>query len=122
MKKIFICVLILSSIYSFGQKEFAPIGATWYYSKIENFAMEEGYVKIVSERDTTIEEKLSKILSQTYFSISGDSIIRENFFVHQNEDTIFYWLDDAFRAIYNFSLTTGDTMEIYSSVITSNII
>ncbi|MEA1898406.1 MAG: hypothetical protein U9N53_12175 [Bacteroidota bacterium] len=115
MKILLLCISLALSIYSFGQKEFAPIGATWYYSKIENFAMEEGYVKIVSERDTTIEGKLSKVLSQTYFNISGDSIIRDNFLVHQNEDTVFYWLDNAFRAIYNFSLTAGDTMEIYSS-------
>lgn len=115
MKKTLLLFLLLNGVYIWAQREFAPIGATWYYSKVENFAGEEGYVKIVSERDTIIEGKPSRVLSQKYYSASGDIIVRDNFFVHQNGDTIFYWIDNAFRIQYNFSPTTSDTMVIYSS-------
>ena len=103
--------------YAYGQKTFAPIGATWYYTKIENNIGSEGYVKVVSERDTTIEGKASKILSQTYYKSSGDIEIRDNFYVYQNGDTVFYWINNAFRVVYIFSLDVGDTMEIYSNEI-----
>jgi hypothetical protein len=102
------------NISTYAQREFAPKGATWYYSKRENFAGEEGYIKIVSKQDTLIEGKLSKVLSQKYYSAYGDSAIRDNIYVHQNGDTVFYWVDNAFRILYNFSVTKDDTMVIYS--------
>jgi hypothetical protein len=72
MKKLLVCFILVNiSILTYCQKEFAPIGATWYYSKVENFAGEEGYVKIVSESDTVIEGKKSKILSQKYYNTSS---------------------------------------------------
>ena len=54
MKKSILILATLICGTAFAQKEFAPFGATWYYSKVENFAGEEGYIKIVSERDTII--------------------------------------------------------------------
>jgi len=109
--------MLLSTIQLYGQLEWAPIGATWYYSRVENFAGEEGYTKIVSERDTIIEGKPSKILSQTYHSVSGEIFIKNDIFTYQNGDTVFYWIDNAFRPFYNFSLKRGDTFEIYSKTI-----
>jgi len=114
MKKFLIVLVSLICGTAYGQKEFAPAGATWHYSKMENFAGEEGYIKIVSERDTVIDNKQSKILSQKYFSSNGDSTVLENLYIYQAGDTVYYRIDDDFHVLYNFSLKKGDTMTIYS--------
>ncbi|HYX09339.1 MAG TPA: hypothetical protein VE912_21580, partial [Bacteroidales bacterium] len=114
MKKSILIFATLICGTAFAQKEFAPFGATWYYSKVENFAGEEGYIKIISERDTVINNKQSKILSQIYYSSNGDRSVLNNFYIHQAGDTVYYWIDDSFQILYNFSLKKGDTMMIYS--------
>ncbi len=114
MKTLLTIFTTLICVTAYGQREFAPFGATWFYSKIENFAGEEGYIKVVSERDTLIDNKQSKILSQKYFSSNGDSSVLNNFYIYQNGDTIYYRIDEDFHILYNFALEKGDTMEIYS--------
>lgn len=114
MKFFLIILTTLICVTACGQKEFAPFGATWYYSKVENFAGEEGYIKIVSERDTLIENKQSKVLSTKYYSSNGDSSVLNNFYIYQTGDTIYYWIDESFHILYNFSLEKKDTMKIYS--------
>jgi hypothetical protein len=117
MKKSLLILSTLMCVITYGQKEFATFGATWYYSKRENFAGSEGYIKIVSEKDTIIEGKQSKILTQKYYSSEGDSSTLNNLYVYQSGDTAYYWIDNDFRILYNFSLEKGDTMEIYSKEI-----
>lgn len=114
MKAIYIVVLTLLCFPSLAQYTYAPIGATWHYDKVENFAEEKGYVLVTSERDTLINEKESRILSQVYVNSDGVEQQRENLYVHQTGDSVYFWINEEFRLFYDFSLEVNDTMEIYS--------
>ncbi|MCK5538072.1 MAG: hypothetical protein KAI79_14700, partial [Bacteroidales bacterium] len=115
MKKLLLLISLFFLIQNvFGQKEFAPIGATWYYNKTENIVGELGYVKIISKKDTVVNEKACKLLSKTYYSSKKDTVPYGNYIVHQSGDSIFYWLDEGFKLVYDFSLEVGDSMYIYS--------
>ncbi len=116
MKKLLIILAFVPLVQNlFGQKEFAPIGATWYYTIIENMVPDIGYKKVVSERDTLVNGKACKILSNiVYSAYNNQTYSKYNYIIHQKGDSIYYWQNNDFRLIYDFSLEKNDTMNIYS--------
>jgi len=99
----------------YAQQEFAPIGAVWYFDKVEDWnPPDEGYVKFISTKDTTINNLSARIIHQMYYTSRGDSVDWGNEYIHQSGDTIFYLVDGVFKVLYNFSEEKGDTMEFYS--------
>jgi hypothetical protein len=119
MKKLlFISIAFWCNINLNAQQEFAPIGAVWYFDKIEDVQPEMvGYVKITSIKDTLLFEYTSRVLEKWYFTSSGDSIYWGKDYIHQSGDTIFYLKDSTFKVLYNFGLSVGDTFEIYGGKI-----
>lgn len=115
-KNINIILLLLITIRVLGQSEFAPIGAVWHYSSVENFAGDEGYVKITSVKDTLINSKGSRVLSQVRYSSLGDSTQLAPIYIHQTGDSILYWVDSTFQLMYDFSVDKNDTIEIFSKI------
>lgn len=113
MRILYITFLIFLPSMLFAQQEFAPVGANWYYSIVENIFGDEGYLHMVSERDTIIEGKLSKIISQEYVKSNGDVQKQENLIIYQNGNTIFHLVNDKFRILYDFSAEKGDTIKTY---------
>lgn len=57
MKKLILILFLLSTIVTYAQKEFAPIGAKWYYRSIEGMnPPNEGYVLEIPSSGTNLPE------------------------------------------------------------------
>lgn len=113
--------LIFLSKYACAQtNEFAPVGAKWWYG-FDGFPPEipSGYFSIECIKDTIKNDIPCKYLKS--FSII-DNIVSENndFFLYQNEDTVFYLvdslmgevLDSTFNVLYIFNTTVGAFWDI----------
>lgn len=104
-------------IYPERMKEFAPIGAEWYYSAYVGFDPPQGanYIKHTCTKDSTINGKSVKVIQKTKFTREG--YIELGFeYLHQNDDTIFYWKNGEFHYLYNFSLSKGDSIQLYVDI------
>lgn len=116
MKQKVLLTILLASCFQVvkAQTEFAPIGATWYYS---TYAMSAniGYDKVTSDRDTVIDGKKVKVLVREHHTSKDEIFFADNFYVYQTGDSVFYYLDGDFRLVYDFGLNVGDTMQIYAS-------
>lgn len=93
--------------------EFAPIGATWYYETIETMKDDYGYVKLTVEKDTLVEGLPARKISVTH--TFGSTEKWDDLFVYQNGDSVFYYLKNRFRLVFNFGWEVGDTVTLYRS-------
>jgi len=104
--------LILFQIgYVFGQ-DFAPLGATWYYSQHYAFSGNIDYFKIESTKDTVINEKNCKKLVMNYAPGCTGRGSRE--FVYQ-EDSVIYFYDtnfSEFQTLFNLKANKDNTWYI----------
>ncbi len=113
IKYFLICILFVTEVTA--QKEFAPLGSEWYYSKVEDWnPPDEGYVKFTTIKDTTINDKPTRIIERVYYNSNGETENWTDEYIHQSGDTVFYFRDGEFRILFNFSLEKGDTMQFYS--------
>ena len=112
MKKLFfIAVLFLFSNLTNAQ-DFAPIGATWHYDYV-NWAI-QGYTKIESIADTTIDDIICKKLHTT---LELYSFISEEFvtydagydYVYNDEDKVYLYRNGLFYTLYDFSAGIGES-------------
>jgi hypothetical protein len=63
MKQLFVAIFLVASLASFAQKEFAPIGAEWYYEKmLSQNPPEAGYIKLTLVKDSAIENKAVRVI------------------------------------------------------------
>ncbi|HLN74651.1 MAG TPA: T9SS type A sorting domain-containing protein [Prolixibacteraceae bacterium] len=96
--------------------EFAPIGAEWYYSQYESYnPPQANYIKHTSIKDSIINGKPVKVIQKTRYQRSGATSLGYEY-LHQNGDTIFYWKNNDFHVLYNFSLAKGDSLLTYSEM------
>ena len=113
IKFLFFFLFLITKVVA--QREFAPIGAEWYFSKVEDWnPPEEGFVKFSVIKDTTIVEIPARIIERKYYTSSGEIERWTNEYIHQSGDTIFYFREGEFKVLYNFSLSKGDTMAFYA--------
>ena len=119
MKKIFTILVILITLNGFSQN-FAPPGATWYYS-FSNFSI-EGYVEITYVKDTTIqgvEAQELKITKTIYNFVTGEMVddLFDGFeYVYSDDDHVYWSIDNEFKVLYDFTVQTGDTVLTYEKV------
>ncbi len=116
MKTIGLLFLLVLTTSVFSQQEFAPVGAEWYYSQHVSYdPPQANYVKHVSVKDSAINGKPVKVILKTKFTRVGTVNLGFEY-LHQNGDTVFYWKNGEFRELYNFSLSKGDSMLVYSDM------
>lgn len=111
-------VLLLTLIWlnGFSQAEFAPIGSEWYYSQYESYnPPQANFIKHTCIKDSTIEGKMVKVIQKTKFKRSGATNLGYEY-LYQHGDTISYWKNGEFHVLYNFSLSNGDSMLLYSEM------
>lgn len=100
-----------------AQPEFAPIGAVWYYSQYESYnPPQANYIKHTCIKDTTVEGKKVKVIQKTNFRYGGIPVGMGYEYLYQSGDTIFYWKSGEFHVLYNFSLSKGDSILLYSEM------
>jgi len=117
MKYLATTLLMFIFFGALAQKEFAPIGATWYYTKMETtFFPDFGYMKHECIKDSIIEGQPVKVIEKTLF-LSDSTIEPQGYeYILQKGDTIFYWKSGEFHILYNFSLQKGDSLLLYSEM------
>jgi hypothetical protein len=118
MKQVFFLVIFFFTCkIGFGQPEFAPIGAEWYYSQYESFMPPmANYIKHVCIKDSTIAGKRVKVIQKTKYKYGGVSVSMGFEYLYQSGDTISYWKGGEFHVLYNFSLSKGDSILLYSEM------
>ena len=116
MKTTGLLILLMLTISAFSQQEFAPVGAEWYYSQdVSYHPPQANFVKHVSVKDSAINDKPVKVIQKTKFT-REDTVELGFEYLHQNGDTVFYWKKGEFHELYNFSLSKGDSMLVYSDM------
>lgn len=100
-----------------NKPEFAPIGAEWYYSAYVGLDPPQGanYIKHTCTKDSTINGKSVKVIQKTKFTREGSIELGFEYLL-QNGDTIFYWKNDEFHELYNFSLSKGDSIQLFADI------
>lgn len=97
--------------------EFAPIGAEWYYSQPVSYNPPmANYIKQTCIKDSIIAGRKVKVIQKTKFKYGGVPVNLGYEYLHQHGDTIFYWKSGAFHELYNFSLSKGDSIKLYSEM------
>lgn len=109
--------ILFNCLFGYSQTEFAPIGAEWYYSQYESFnPPQANYVKHSCIKDSTIAGKRVKVIQKTKFKYGGVTVNMGYEYLYQNGDTISYWKSGEFHVLYNFSLSKGDSIRLYSEM------
>jgi len=110
-------LMLIGCLKGFTQSEFAPIGAEWYYSQYVSFMPPmANYVKHTCIKDSTIEGKRVKVIQKTNYRYGGIPFPMGYEYLYQHGDTISYWKSGEFHVLYNFSLSKGDSILLYSEM------
>lgn len=108
-----------------GIKEWAPIGAKWWYT-YSGAGQSQHYLTLESVKDTVVQGKDSRILDIEAHYADGfflDTASTISYFentdygppriiLHQQGDSIFYLRKNKFELLYDFSLKVRDTMTV----------
>ncbi len=123
MKQFILLITLLTSFHFINAQtnEFAPVGAKWWYDFDGGLPFEtpSGYYSIECVKDTVYNDIACKYL-KSYSVIDGATIENEDFFLYQNEDTIFYLIDTllgeridtTFQVLYIFNAEIGATWPV----------
>ena len=97
-------------------QEFAPVGATWIFTKEYCFSDPLcGYYSIKSTKDSIIHNKTVSVLEKVYWGneVGVDTTL---YMYGENKKVYIYdFLSDAFNLLYDFNLQAGDTIIIQDS-------
>ena len=111
------CIAVKINDNSVRSKEFAPIGAEWYYEKNASFNPPVfGYLKHKCIKDSTIEGQTVKVLEVSYAMNNYTTHALGHEYLLQKGDTIYYWKSGEFHLLYNFALQKGDSLLLYSEM------
>jgi hypothetical protein len=112
----FLFILLLPMLFAQGVKgqgyEFAPIGATWYYSLADNSIPYPHtllkYMKIVSTADTIIDSKTCRILEEFRTPIGNfdnNLYLSNRHYIYFENDKVYYYVlaTESFDVLYDYS-------------------
>lgn len=90
-----------------------PIGATWYFNNQEQLTFPaSGYTKYTVVKDTVVDAKLSKLVSKLVVRYNGDISSVSSLIIREENSKAYYYFNNAFRLMYDFTLNVGDTLGI----------
>jgi len=117
----FFLIYIVLFTNALAQREWAPIGAYWYYTWGDVWGPPVEYLRMESIKDTIVAEKNCRLLRSIITHDNGiDDKVRQTHFediiIYQEEYKVFRWVEDQFRILYDFSLEQGDTLQVYIPV------
>jgi len=111
MKRIFILFSILFICFSIKAQtnEFAPIGAMWNYeSGYECYDSTQHF--FIVERDTIVAEKNCRLIR--------NQLSNKEEIMYEEDGKVYYYFQNQFRKIYDFSVNVGDSVELEFKSIT----
>ncbi|MCY7409521.1 MAG: hypothetical protein LH473_04555 [Chitinophagales bacterium] len=115
MKKIFILIFILQCPLLSSSQNFAPIGATWWYS-YETFGA-SGFIRIESIKDTLVENHNCRLLKKdrliyNFVNYLFDSTFLGNELVYEENKVIYIQRYDSFYTLYDFNAVNNDSWTV----------
>jgi hypothetical protein len=110
------CYLLSTSISSYSQTGWAPIGAKWHYQFEIPFDGIFGYLTLESVSDTVIGSKTCKIINETwnYQYNNNPQILTKSqgtYILFGNQGKVYNYYFNKFHLLYDFSLNAGDTLK-----------
>jgi len=91
-----------------AQSEFAPIGAEWYYTYTFGCCPEEHFNRVVSEKDTVIDENNCRVLRLYY---DNSNVANEKYVIKQEKGKIYYYYQDKFNLLFDCDVEINDTVK-----------
>jgi hypothetical protein len=109
MKKIILIIVLALPLGVFSQ-EFAPIGAIWHNSQSSwIFPDLITYKTIESVSNITINGKECKQLVEVE-RLYSDTVNTFTHYMYSENDSVFFYKEDAFHLLYDFGAEAGDTV------------
>lgn len=123
MKILFLLLIVIP--FSVFTQIWVKSNAVWYYKYTDRTTtLLFGYLKVEHVKDSTINGISCKVLVTTKFDFAedqigevhliGESIVDTNY-TYANSDTVFYWKNNQFELLYDFSKTSGESWIINTS-------
>jgi hypothetical protein len=111
MKKIIFLILLIPTIAQ--SQNWYPIGATWYYNYQEQQMFPaNGYTKYTVVKDTVVDSKPSKLITLETVRYNGDTLPVSSLIVREENSKVYYYTNNTFQLMYDFTLNVGDTLAI----------
>ena len=110
-----LCMITLQTIKAQDDLEWAPLGATWHYTFWN--PPHQYYMTLEAIGDTVINDTTARVLKQTVYRGEGPpTASRSNIYIYPDGDKVYYWAQDSFTVLYDFTASVGDTLEIIAPV------
>jgi hypothetical protein len=109
-----------------AQTVWAPVGAKWTYLT-QDYENDEWILTFfTSAKDTLVLDKICKKidinrLSYDINSHNQDSSYKGYYLMYSENEKVYYFFNDTFRLLYDFSLNKGDTLYSYQPTFDSNV-
>lgn len=116
---ILVSLVFLMHQQAFSQtNNFAPIGATWYYSDIYDIDYDDtlyitGYNKVESIADTNIGGINSRELKFSFVNPTGGLESEIKYYVYENNEKVYFLIGDKFKLVYDFSGADWFAHDVY---------
>jgi len=111
MKKLILFIIFIPVLAQ--SQNWFPIGATWYYNYREQQIFPAiGYTKYTVIKDTVVDSKPSKLIIQETVRYNGDTLPTNFIIVREENSKVYYYYNNTFRLMYDFTLNVGDTLAI----------
>ena len=113
-------IFLLSAASLLGQVDWTAEGNQWTYGSIVRdtiFYPNQLYIgadTVIDGVTATSVLQLNKKRFAAYSFYYTDSPKIDTFFIYQSGDSLLYYVDSAFQVLYDFSLSVGDTMQMYA--------
>lgn len=109
MKKL-LFVFLTAISFQISAQEFAPIGSKWHYDEATFNPDLITFLTIESVSDTIISGiSCRKLMKISRFSITP---ITSYIFMYSKNDSVFFYAENAFHLLYDFSAVAGDTITV----------
>lgn len=101
-------LLHVSIVLSAQTNNFAPIGATWYYTDIDGIDYDDtlytaGYTRAESVGDAIIDGIACRQITFTGYLSTGEIYDISDYYCYENEDKVYFHDGTAFKLLYDFS-------------------
>jgi hypothetical protein len=107
---LFYLTLILFTTNLFGQGDFAPTGATWYFSYYNYDSTVDAYSRYTSLGDTIVDGHSCKKI-EAFVPVDAYGVpdtFRFYFYTYYDSNIVYYRLDSDFSVLYDFNKNAGE--------------
>lgn len=124
MNKKILCFTFILLSFCANSQIWVQNNAVWHYdfdNSYEDGIYVNGFLKVEYNKDTVLDAKTSKMFLTTKYRFTSDvygtvsylgNLIIDTNYTWNNSDTVFYWRNNQFEILYDFTRTIGDSWVI----------